>query len=146
MDLVCEFETDTLQIRFDGVRPAPPPVSERSFWLSLQTAFISSAADVLVIPQRDLDGTYRSQGDGSSAGELVIYDRVPGGAGYVARISQELRRIFDRTLARVRDCPNNNCGITGSCYACLRTYANQFYWDQLRRDVVVEWLSSVLEA
>jgi len=56
-DLVCEFRTDTLQIRFDGVRPAPPGVSDRSFWLSLQTAFIAAVADTLVIPRRDLDGT-----------------------------------------------------------------------------------------
>jgi hypothetical protein len=143
-DLVCEFRTDTLQIRFDGLRPAPPAVNDRSFWLSLQTAFIAAVADTLVIPRRDLDGTYRSQGEGSSAGELVIYDRVPGGAGYVARIRQELPRILQRTLVRVRNCPNPSCVLAGSCYACLRTYGNQFSWDELRRDRIAGWLESVL--
>ncbi len=143
-DLVCEFRTDTLQIRFDGLRPAPPPVGDRSFWLSLQTALIAAVTDVLVIPRRDLDGTYRSQGEGSSAAELVIYDRVPGGAGYVARIQQELPGILDRTLRRVRNCPNPSCVLAGSCYACLRTYGNQFSWDELRRDRVSQWLESVL--
>jgi ATP-dependent helicase YprA (DUF1998 family) len=143
-DLVCEFRTDTLQIRFDGVRPAPPPVNDRSFWLSLQTAFIAAAADALVIPRRDLDGTYRSQGEGSLAAELVIYDRVPGGAGYVGRMRQELLRILGMTLQRVRDCPNPACEPSGSCYACLRTYANQFTWDLLCRNRIAEWLSSIL--
>ncbi len=143
-DLVCEFRTDTLQIRFDGVRPVPPPVNDRSFWFSLQTAFIAAAADTLVIPRRDLDGTYRSQGEGSQAAELVIYDRVPGGAGYVGRMRQELPRILGMTLERVRNCPNPACEPAGSCYACLRTYGNQFNWDLLRRDRLAEWLSSIL--
>jgi ATP-dependent helicase YprA (DUF1998 family) len=141
---VCEFRTDTLQIRFDGLRPAPPLVGDRSFWLSLQTALIAAVTDILVIPRRDLDGTYRSQGEGSSAAELVIYDRVPGGAGYVARIRQELPRILTRTLQRVQNCPNPSCILAGSCYACLRTYGNQFSWDELRRDRVSQWLESVL--
>jgi hypothetical protein len=143
-DLVCEFRTDTLQLRFDGVRPAPPGVGDRSFWLSLQTGFIAAVADTLVIPRRDLDGTYRSQGEGSSAGELVVYDRVPGGAGYVGRIRQELPRILNSMLERVRNCPNPACEPAGSCYACLRTYGNQFNWDILRRDGIADWLGAVL--
>jgi hypothetical protein len=144
VDLVCKFRTDTLQIRFNGVRPAPPPVSDRSFWLSLQTAFIAAAADTLVIPRRDLDGTFRSQGEGAVAGELVIYDRVPGGAGYVGRIRDELPEILGKTLERVARCPNESCQPAGSCYTCLRTYGNQFDWDLLRRDQVGSWLMSVL--
>jgi superfamily II DNA/RNA helicase len=144
VDLVCEFQTDTLQIRFDGVSPAVPSVSERGFWLSLQTAFINSTADVLVIPTRDLDGTYRSQGEGSNAGELVIYDRVPGGAGYVGRIRQELPNILAAALQRVEKCPNPTCEMGGSCYSCLRTYGNQFNWDLLRRNLVANWLRPVL--
>lgn len=143
-DLVCEFRTDTLQLRFDRVRPAPPGVGDRSFWLSLQTGFIAAVADTLVIPRRDLDGTYRSQGEGSSAGELVVYDRVPGGAGYVGRIRQELPRILNSMLERVRNCPNPACEPAGSCYACLRTYGNQFNWDILRRDGIADWLGAVL--
>ncbi len=144
VDLVCEFQTDTLQIRFDGVTPAVPSVSDRSFWLSFQAAFITSAAEVLVIPTRDLDGTYRSQGEGSTAGELVVYDRVPGGAGYVGRIHEELPAILEAALARVESCPNKTCEMTGCCYACLKTFGNQFNWDSINRDVVAKWLRAVL--
>ena len=145
VDLVCKFQTDTLQVRFDGVTPPVPSISDGSFWLSLQTAFIMSAAETLFIPARDLDGTYRNQGEGSMAGELVIYDRVPGGAGYVGRIRQELPRILENTLRRVENCPNTTREMTGSCHACLRTFGNQFKWDLLCRNKVADWLGPVFK-
>lgn len=141
VDLVCEFETDTLQIRFDKVQPAPPAVSERTFWFSLQNAFVTAATDVLNIPRRDLEGTYRSQGEGSAVGELVVYDRVPGGAGYVARIHEELPVILRKTWERVENCPNPTCVKAGSCYACLKSFGNQFNWDLLQREKIAEWLT-----
>jgi Lhr-like helicase len=148
VDLAHEFETDTLQIRFDGVSPAAPGLTSsednESFWLSFQTAFVSAAAEVLTIPRSDIDGTYRSQTSESRSGELVIYDRVPGGAGYVERIIENLPKILERTLKRTRDCDNPLCDPEASCYACLRSYGNQFKWDKLRRIVVSSWLESVL--
>ena len=145
VDLAHRFETDTLQIRFDGVQPLPPAVDRTDFWISLQTALTMAAADVLVIPPRDIDGTFRSQSEQGSRGELVIYDRVPGGAGYVERIQQELPRILGETLRRTRDCKNPHCDPQGSCYACMRSYGNQFQWENLHRNLVSDWLSQVLE-
>jgi hypothetical protein len=143
-DLVCQFETDTLQIRFDGTRPTPPTVDNVDFWISFKTAFTSTAADLLVIPQRDLDGTFRSQTESGMRGELVVYDRVPGGAGYVSRISAELPGILEATLQRVLNCTNSQCDPLGSCYACLRSYGNQFQWENLHRKLVSDWLADVL--
>jgi ATP-dependent helicase YprA (DUF1998 family) len=144
IDLAYRFRTDTLQVRFDGVALHPPPISELSFWLSLQTAILGAAGDVLKIPPRDLEGTYRAQDAGGVRGEVVIYDRVPGGAGYVNRISSELASVLRATLNRVKACPNAQCDPEGSCYACLRSYHNQFYWDQLKRSAVVGWLETIL--
>ena len=59
-------------------------------------------------------------------GELVVYDRVPGGAGYVSRIGKELPGILEATLRRVLNCTNPQCDPQGSCYTCLRSYGNQF--------------------
>ncbi len=146
VDLAHRFETDTLQIRFDGVKPLPPTVDRTDFWISLQTALTMAAADVLVIPPRDIDGTFRSQSEQGSHGELVIYDRVPGGAGYVERIQAELPRILNETLRRARDCKNPQCDPQGSCYACLRSYGNQFQWENLHRNLVSNWLTQVLGA
>jgi superfamily II DNA/RNA helicase len=141
-DLAHEFTTDTLQIRFDQNTLNPPLISDQVFWLSLQTAFTSAAAETLAIPRSDLDGAYRSQKSDSLEGELVIYDRVPGGAGYVERIIESLPAILLRTLEKTRDCDNPLCDLNGSCYACLRSYANQFRWDLLSRREVCEWLAT----
>jgi ATP-dependent helicase YprA (DUF1998 family) len=144
LHLACRFSTDTLQVRFDGVDPPPPLVTDRDFWLSLQTAFLVAAADVLEIPARDLGGTFRSQTEGTLQGELIVFDRVPGGAGYVARLHDELPRVLGGALERVTNCPNTACDPLGSCYSCLRSFGNQFEWNHLRRNVVREWLSAVL--
>jgi len=140
IDLACVFDTDTLQIRFDGVAQPAPPIHDAQFWVSLRSAFLSAAAEVLTIPVRDLDGTYRSQSELSSRAELVVYDRVPGGAGYVQQIIQRLGNILNRAWERTAACPNPNCDPSGSCYACLRTYGNQFQWDLLNRRRIAGWL------
>ena len=144
VDLAHRFETDTLQIRFNVVQPLPPAVDRTDFWISFQTAFTMAASDVLMIPPRDIDGTFRSQCDQGSRGELVIYDRVPGGAGCVERIQEELPQVLAETLRRTRDCKNRKCDPQGSCYACLRSYGNQFQWESLHRNLVSDWLSQVL--
>lgn len=142
--LAYRFKTDTLQIRFNGVQPLPPPINNLGFWLSLQTAVLAAAADVLNIPSRDLDGTFRAQDTQGDRGELVLYDRVPGGAGYVQRIASDLVPILRKALDRVRSCRNPLCDPEASCYACLRSYYNQYYWNSLKRSVVVDWLGQVL--
>ena len=89
-------------------------------------------------------GTYRAQDGGAKRGEIVVYDRVPGGAGYVQRIEQELSEVLRATLDRVKKCPNPQCDPDASCYACLRSYQNQFYWDLLKRRIVIDWLEPAL--
>lgn len=144
VDLAFQFRTDTLQIRFDGLRPEAPAITDNAFWLSLQTAFVSSAAEVLGIPARDIDGTFRSQFEHGRGGELVVFDRVPGGAGYVDRIRHELLNILRTAYNRTRNCRNQTCDPRGSCYACLRSYGNQFQWDLLNRGLVADWLEAIL--
>jgi hypothetical protein len=144
VDLAYRFRTDTLQIRFDSVQPQPPGIKDLSFWLSFQTAFVGAAAEALSIPARDLDGTYRNQVASDTKVELIVFDRIPGGAGYVQRVRQQLRTILTETLRRVEHCRNPRCDIKGSCYCCLRSYSNQFEWEQLRRDEVSAWLKEYL--
>lgn len=140
VDLVCQFTTETLQIRFETA----PDVTKRPFWTSFTSAFVAAAADVLSIPRSDLDATYRSQTEGSLKGELVIYDRVPGGAGYVFQVRDKLTLVLQKTLDRVAHCSNPNCDLQSSCYTCLRTYRNQFEWEDLNRQIVVDWLGTLL--
>lgn len=144
VDLAHIFETDTLQLRFDTGTWNPPPVNDRSFWLSFTTAFLNVASDVLNIPTRDLGASYRSQSEGVLDGELLVYDRVPGGAGYVERILGHLDQILRDIETRMTRCSNPLCEPSGSCYVCLRSYQNQFDWQHLSRAEVARFVADGL--
>src|ERR1035438_9219934 len=103
------------------------------------TDISSPYRQVLAIPTSDT-GTYRSQFQAGAGGELVMYDRVPGGAGYVERIVEQLGTVLQAALDRTRRCRNPLCDPEGSCYACLRSYGNQFKWNVLKRGPVARWL------
>ncbi|MDP9191069.1 MAG: DEAD/DEAH box helicase [Acidobacteriota bacterium] len=137
LDLGHVFETDTLQLRFDRTWRIPD-VSDRIFWRSFSTGFLNAAAARLDIPVRDLGATYRSQSADSLTGELVLYDRVPGGAGYVQRMIAELPSILWTLLETTKNCTNPECDPQGSCYVCLRSYSNQFEWSDLQRVAIVD--------
>jgi hypothetical protein len=143
MDLAHEIMTDILQLRFRDCTPSPPPIMEKPFWMSFVAAFLNGASDALNIKGSDLGGTYHGWTEESFVGELVVYDRIPGGAGHISRIVTNLEDVLKAALERVRDCKCPD--LEASCYACLRSYNNQFYWEQLKRKPVIDWLSRILE-
>ena len=145
MDLAHEFKTNTLQLRFDEFKLKPPPIGSQigdPFWWSFHTAFHITVAEVLEIPRRDIETSFRSQSQDTAQGELIVFDRIPGGAGYVESVIEQLPKILDRMIELTEKCENPNCEDEGSCYACLRSYGNQFYWDRLNRRIVYRWLKT----
>jgi len=140
--LAHEIRTDILQLRFQDCTPAAPLIVDRAFWLSFVSTFLNGASDALNIDAVDLGGTYHGWSEESYVGELVIYDRIPGGAGHITRILEKLDAVLDAAHSRVRDCKCPD--LEASCYACLRSYGNQFYWEELKRRPVIEWLGSIL--
>ena len=137
------FTTDVLQLRFPGTA-STPGVDDRPFWLTLSTAFAVSACRTLNIAANDLDGTYQSTTETGRTGELVMYYRVPGGAGHVRRIADRLGDVLAATRGLLARCENAECGATSSCYACLRSYRNQFDWDDLDRSSPLAWIGGLL--
>jgi hypothetical protein len=131
-----DFLTDVVELRFLGV------VTDRrdeALWRSLVYALLEGASQGLGIRRDDLDGTLYRHTSGV-APALILYDNVPGGAGHVQGIAQELPRVLQAAYERVsREC----CGPETSCYECLRNYRNQPYHDQLRRGVVRDFLAIV---
>lgn len=143
LDLAHEIVTDILQLRFNRCVPPPPDTNNKPFWLSLVSAFLNGTCDSLGISPNDLGGTYHGWTAENHIGELVLYDRIPGGAGHIRQIIENLDLVLKKTLERVRDCACSD--IEGSCYACLRSYSNQFYWDHLKRRPIIEWLEKIIE-
>ena len=142
VSLAHRFETAVLQVRFH--KPEPPLVgSDEAFWKTLATAMAVAAGELLDIERDDLSVDYRSRTDAGRGGELFVYDNVAGGAGYARRVQERLPEVLRATRDRLDRCDNPECRPEGSCYACLRSYGNQFHWPLLRRDAAADWCRSV---
>ena len=133
-----EFITDVLELRFEGRGTVGV---EYESWLSMLYALLEGASEALGIRRDDLDGTlYRHNFDLAPA--LVLFDNVPGGAGHVRRIVDELPDVCRAAWERVDQC---ECGEETSCYECLRNYRNQVFHDQLKRGLARDFLHSILQ-
>jgi len=133
------FTTDVLTISLEKYELAEA-LTDESFWFSLLYATLEGASQALGIRRQDLDGCLYPY-EGKIA--LVLFDNVPGGAGHVKRImdKQNLYELFKTALNRVKNC---TCGPETSCYGCLRNYQNQFCHEQLKRGIILKFLSDNL--
>jgi len=127
-----------LEIRFTGALARP---DNADLWLSTLYALLEGASEALGIARDDLDGTLYPYQAGL-APAIVLFDNVPGGAGHVRRIGQALPRVAWAAWERVARC---ECGEETSCYECLRSFGNQYCHDQLRRGLVRDFLSAVIQ-
>lgn len=134
-----EFLTDVVEIHFDGILAMR---ADEKQWRSLLYALLEGASYALDIRRDDLDGTLYWHRR-SNAPALVLFDNVPGGAGHVRRIHDELTSVFEAAYERVN---NDCCGSETSCYECLRNYRNQPYHHELQRGLVRTFLAAVFEA
>jgi ATP-dependent helicase YprA (DUF1998 family) len=72
--------------------------------------------------------------------QIVLYDDVPGGAGYVERLSHMLPIAAQSAYDRL-----HQCTCVDSCYRCLRTYKNQREHKLLDKRLVLETLQMIIE-
>ncbi|KAB8313912.1 DEAD/DEAH box helicase [Tolypothrix campylonemoides VB511288] len=107
------------------------------FWRSLTYAILAAAAQVIDVPRTELDGLFRPLADGRA--EVIIYDNVPGGAGYSKRIADHFKEVLEKALEIVA-----SCSCDASCYDCLRTYSNQPFHAELNRHVVTNFLNPLV--
>ena len=134
--------TDTLHIRFIGSETVKvPPPNDNSFWLSLMYAIIHAASHSLQIERRDIDGVLSPRKAGSHWEQtIVLYDTVPGGAGHVKLIRDQIQDVIKDAI-RVLNC--NDCAPDTSCHHCLCDYNNQLYHEQLIRENALTFLEVV---
>lgn len=112
--------------------------SGRSFWHSLTYALLAAATQVLDIRREELDGLFRPLANGQA--EVIIYDNVPGGAGYSRRIAENFDQVLQQAYKLTA-----TCSCQTSCYDCLRTYSNQIFHADLDRYLVAEFLQPLVE-
>ena len=126
--------TDVLEIKTSAL------AFNLSQTLSLLYALLEGASEALGIRRDDIDGTIYPQDRGQPP-SLILYDNVPGGAGHVKRVFDNLRPTFEAALGRVTAC---ECGEETSCYNCLRNYRNQYFHDILQRGLAASALRQTL--
>jgi ATP-dependent helicase YprA (DUF1998 family) len=128
------FMTDVLETTFRL------PIRTEGAIYSLLYAILDGASEALGIQRSDIHGAYYYQSSGVPP-SLIFYDDVPGGAGHVKRIYNNLHPTLEAALARLNRC---ECGVETSCYSCLRNYQNQFIHDKLQRGLAIELLKQIL--
>ncbi len=143
------FLTDVVEL---DLMSAVPRSQQRDLSLDLDDTAHSAALSVLYavlaatpalgIPSGDVNGVL---GPANSAGRapLIVFDTVPGGAGHVKRIREELPRLFRAALRIADECL---CASETSCYGCLRTYRNQEDHYLLSRGEAASALKTLLGA
>ena len=126
-----ELATDVVRLQF---------VKVRDQWdaYSVAYAVLLGAADALEVPDTDLNVTITG-GDRTGESAVVLYDNVPGGAGLVAQLEDEL--VFSDVIGAAKQRVQGNCGCDSSCYGCLRSYRNQFAHARLDRTRALDILT-----
>ncbi len=149
VDLVHQFDTDVRVYRF--LAPLPECSSEepsaRRFAervaRTLAESCRLSATSLLEVSSSVLRATYRLFGSSPGLIEIVLYDAVPGGAGYCAKLGTanfSHLSLLQKMKQRL-DCFSQ---CTNGCRQCLCDYANQRYWDSFERVIALEWVCGLL--
>jgi len=148
-----EFRSDFLKIVFDAKTNPVPLFGEDGkqrddgemiiseglkFWRSLTYALLAAASQIIDVPRSELNGLFEPRADRRA--NIIIYDDVPGGAGYSRRIAESFDQVMEMALKIVV-----SCSCETSCYDCLQTYSNQPFHDQLSRRLVVDFLTPIVE-
>jgi hypothetical protein len=126
--LVSRFTTDAIQLRFKGksFKKFDNPAEARSFTYTFARVLQLAAAKYLGLDDRELRFLVQNFWDQNSHSwegdfEIVLYDNVPGGAGY----SEMIRDLFwDSSfyeyLMDATECPDD---CSAACPACLIAYS-----------------------
>ncbi|MEU8202922.1 DEAD/DEAH box helicase [Streptosporangium sp. NPDC049046] len=75
------------------------------------------------------------ESDDASLRLAVLYEEVPGGAGYLRQLAERFGEVA-QVLVPVLD----GCSCERSCYACLRSYGNQLEEGLLDRRMAADFL------
>lgn len=77
---------------------------------------------------------------------VILYDRIPGGTGYLRQIStpSEFEKILQHAWSRIHNCDCQHHGKDG-CYHCILSYSNNRIHDRLSRQRADELFRRILD-
>jgi ATP-dependent helicase YprA (DUF1998 family) len=88
--------------------------------VTLAEALLAGATDLLEVESHEIAAFPRRAPEGDTAEEIVFYETVPGGAGYVEQMARRLPEVASAARERLY---NHEC--LRACYLCLKHYRNQ---------------------
>ena len=122
--LMVERKADCLHLLPDMESFAVGPAELPSFLASIRAALDLGGRIVLQAGDGEVGGFDWPRPDPNSDDALlrlaVMYEEVPGGAGYLRQLAERFGEVADSLLPVLDD-----CSCERSCYACLRSYHNQ---------------------
>lgn len=124
------FESCCLIARPDGRSPVE----------SLAFALQKGLCQLLDIEASDIGVSWRwlarPQAVDDSRAEIILYDRTPGGSGFVQEGFENWSQVVERARKLCDDCKCEK-----ACYDCLKDYNNQAHHEKLDRGLASQYLS-----
>lgn len=116
-------------------------VLDSSEKFSILYAILNGISEALEIERTDIDGCFYFE---NGKNYLIIFDKVPGGAGHSKRLldQENIENSMKKAFDLVKEC---TCGIETSCYSCLRDYSNQNYHTKLTRQSALTFFENLYE-
>jgi hypothetical protein len=113
------------------------PTTKANSVESLSYALQKGVCQVLDLEPGDVGVSRRwlnQPGESDAGVEIILYDRTPGGAGFVKDALAKWEEVERAAVALCAGCDCEN-----ACYDCLKDFGNQGYHEQLNRHSVVEF-------
>jgi ribosomal protein L32 len=106
--------------------------------VTLAEALLAGAGDLLELEPYELAAFPRLAKPGDVADEIVFYETVPGGAGYVEEMARRLPEVAEAARERLY---GHQC-LRG-CYLCLKHYRNQRWHPFFDKDGIRDVLAAI---
>ena len=134
IDLGYHFKTDV--VKFNLTRNF-----QKEEMYSFLYAFLNGFSTTFDIERNDINGLVVLESN--STYSIVVYDDVPGGAGYVNLLLDEsnLTKVLTKALHDISNC---TCDVDTACYNCLKDYKNQKKHKFLKRSYAISVLKYLL--
>lgn len=138
--LAAPFTSDALEI---ALVPSATIKASEEDWRSAMWAIYQAAVEMLQVPETELGVTsYDAAAGGAGYQKFLIYDNVPGGAGRVTNLVDNVEELLRKAYERAANC--EFCTEDTCCYGCLCSYTNQSEQHELSRAGAMRVLGPVL--
>lgn len=127
-----QFRTDALVV---SIPPLPGSLGyDEPLLVTAAEALLVAASTYLETEAFELSAFPRRMGP-RDPGQVVLYETVPGGAGYLEELAANLPAAAEAAYTRIF---NHHC--TRACYRCLKRFGNQRWHGLLDKELVRDLL------